>query len=119
MSIKCKLFKSQNLDNGHFDVEFDIDGKGIVCRQQDLDYVHKIKALVEIGNNLAVGTFEDDIGISEAIEKNGFHKALNYVYTKQRFGDLKFAIPSTPSGLKKSENVKWYLCFEKDGVFSL
>uniref|UniRef100_A0AC35GGJ3 Uncharacterized protein n=1 Tax=Panagrolaimus sp. PS1159 TaxID=55785 RepID=A0AC35GGJ3_9BILA len=24
---KYKLFKSQNVDNGHFDVEFDIDGK--------------------------------------------------------------------------------------------
>uniref|UniRef100_A0AC34FNN5 BTB domain-containing protein n=1 Tax=Panagrolaimus sp. ES5 TaxID=591445 RepID=A0AC34FNN5_9BILA len=89
---------------------------GILSEEQ-ANRVNETRVEVKNGDKILTGIFMDDYGIRGAFE-NVYSKKPT-LSKKLRVNNVKLPIPSTPSIVMKMKGVEWYLCLEKDGVFTL
>uniref|UniRef100_A0AC34FU47 BTB domain-containing protein n=1 Tax=Panagrolaimus sp. ES5 TaxID=591445 RepID=A0AC34FU47_9BILA len=97
-----------------------IVGNGILSEEQ-ANRAYETRVEVKNGHSIINGVFMDNYGIRKKFEypKEFYHASKPTYIKKARFHNVKLPIPSTPSTVMKMKGVEWYLCFEKDGVFTL
>lgn len=78
--------------------------------------------LVQVTNNNKVinGIFMDNYGIRRTFETTRFPHATKKTSLKMlRFFNVKCSVPSIPSTVVKKLGGRWYICLERDGVFTI
>uniref|UniRef100_A0A914P1T2 BTB domain-containing protein n=1 Tax=Panagrolaimus davidi TaxID=227884 RepID=A0A914P1T2_9BILA len=94
-----------------------IVAKGILTEEQ-ANHVFDIRVSVTNFFKTITGDFKDDIGIGQAIELKSPYEIQQSSDKIIRFLDLKFRMPKTPSIVKKTDGVEWYLSLDEDRVLS-
>uniref|UniRef100_A0AC35FM88 BACK domain-containing protein n=1 Tax=Panagrolaimus sp. PS1159 TaxID=55785 RepID=A0AC35FM88_9BILA len=90
---------------------------GILTEEQ-ASHVYDTRVTIENNGKVIAGIFDDNIGVLRRIQDkscNDKRKNTNIA----RFLKFKFAIPSSPSTVKKMKGIDWYLCLDNDGVITL
>uniref|UniRef100_A0A914QL42 BTB domain-containing protein n=1 Tax=Panagrolaimus davidi TaxID=227884 RepID=A0A914QL42_9BILA len=94
--------------------------KGILSRDAGM-HVHDITVEIRNAGKILTGTFKDDFNIFDGVKiaRNGYSKVLQKSKTKQRFFNLKYPIPETPSTVQKMKGAEWYLCLDDLGIVNV
>uniref|UniRef100_A0A914PHT8 Uncharacterized protein n=1 Tax=Panagrolaimus davidi TaxID=227884 RepID=A0A914PHT8_9BILA len=105
--------------NDKFLSEF-VVAKGILSRDGGM-HAHDITVRITNADKILTGTFKDDFNIFDAVKnaRNGYSKVLQKTKTKQRFFNLKYPIPKTPSTVQKMKGAEWYFCLDADGIVNV
>lgn len=76
---------------------------------------------IQTADKILTGTFKDDFGFYDKYQhaRYGHTTVKQKSETKQRFTNLTFNIPTIPSTVKKMKGAEWFLCLERDRVFTV
>uniref|UniRef100_A0AC34G261 BTB domain-containing protein n=1 Tax=Panagrolaimus sp. ES5 TaxID=591445 RepID=A0AC34G261_9BILA len=95
-----------------------IVGNGILTEKQ-ANLVFETKVEVENNGKIISGVFMDNYSIRLTFENKSPYEEYSYNSRRCHFNYTRVHIPSTRSTVMKMKGVEWYLCLEKDGVFTL
>uniref|UniRef100_A0AC35FWR3 BACK domain-containing protein n=1 Tax=Panagrolaimus sp. PS1159 TaxID=55785 RepID=A0AC35FWR3_9BILA len=84
--------------------------KGILTKEEAI--------FVKNDSKVITGVFKDDIGIGRTIGLKSRYYITQSSDKIIRFLDLKFRMPKTPSIVKKTDGIEWYLCLEADEILT-
>uniref|UniRef100_A0A914QYK7 BTB domain-containing protein n=1 Tax=Panagrolaimus davidi TaxID=227884 RepID=A0A914QYK7_9BILA len=120
-SVKTLLSKViPNVEFCKMDITFVMDfivAKGILTEEQ-ANHVFDIRVSVTNFFKTITGDFKDEMGIGQAIALKSPYEIQQSSDKIIRFLDLKFRMPKTPSIVKKTDGIEWYLSLDDDGVLS-
>uniref|UniRef100_A0A914PLH9 Uncharacterized protein n=1 Tax=Panagrolaimus davidi TaxID=227884 RepID=A0A914PLH9_9BILA len=90
-----------------------------ILTEAEADRFYFTRISVKNGSKIITGDFKDDIGVGRTIEPQSPYNITRSSDKIIRFLDLKFRMPKTPSIVKKTHGIEWYLSLDEDGVLSL